>query len=286
MSPKTTNRGIAWLQSEVSALLDIWADSEIQEQLAGRLHNMCIYEKISRKLKDLGFNRTGEQCREKIKKLRRDYKTVIHNNYSPTYARRLLGFYDKVHKVFGKPSDLEQLPDIENALNKSSDNGSENNSTILQSDVEMELSTESFTNSILNTADSFISDIVTDELDSDIHSIKLIKSSKEKLVQEKESMLENIFQNCTLLTETLTRAQNSLNNKLTEFRKKQIDEELERESRGLQFLECQRQKTKSQELKMYNTLLQLLANRKGFEIEFKDSTLSLTKGNLNNYGYI
>lgn len=218
--------------------------------------------------------------------MRRDYKTVIHNNYSPTYARRLLGFYDKVHKVFGKPSDLEQLHDIENALNKSSDNGSENNSTILQSDVEMELSTESFTNSILNTADSFISDIVTDELDSDIHSIKLIKSSKEKLVQEKESMLENIFQNCTLLTETLTRAQNSLNNKLTEFRKKQIDEELERESRGLQFLECQRQKTKSQELKMYNTLLQLLANRKGFEIEFKDSTLSLTKGNLNNYGYI
>lgn len=102
MSSKTTNKGVAWLYNEVCALLDIWADQEIQQQLAGRLHNMCIYEKISKRLADLDIHRTGEQCREKIKKLRRDYKTVVDNNYSPAFARKMLGCYDKVHEIFGK----------------------------------------------------------------------------------------------------------------------------------------------------------------------------------------
>ncbi|GIY63078.1 uncharacterized protein CEXT_732391 [Caerostris extrusa] len=102
MSSKTTNKGVVWLHNEVCALLDVWADRQIQQQLAGRLHNMCVYEKISKRLADLGINRTGEQCREKIKKLKRDYKTVVDNNYSPAFARKLLGSYDKVNEIFGK----------------------------------------------------------------------------------------------------------------------------------------------------------------------------------------
>lgn len=281
MAPKTTNRGVAWLQSEVKALLDIWADQEIQEQLAGRLHNMCIYEKISRRLKDLGFNRTGEQCREKIKKLRRDYKTVVHNNYSPAYARRLLGFYDKVHKIFGKPLDGDQLRDTEtSSSSKCSENKHADFSNLPQSDTEMELSAESFT-TIINTDIDFSGMNETASIDSDRNSMKAAGNYNDDLATENENMFENIYQNYTLFTKTLKHRQDTLNDKFTELAKTENTDKLQTIKDGLSFLECERQKTKSHELKMFKTLLQLLANKKGFETEFNATSLSLTRININ-----
>ncbi|GFX29718.1 uncharacterized protein TNCV_2750521 [Trichonephila clavipes] len=139
MSSKT-NKGVAWLYNEVCALLDIWADQEIQQQLAGRLHNMCIYEKISKRLADLGIHRTGEQCREKIKKLRRDYKTVVDNNYSPAFARKMLVCYDKVHEIFGKCAVLkpsfviESIIYNENILNNGNQILTDKHSDIIKDD--------------------------------------------------------------------------------------------------------------------------------------------------------
>lgn len=249
MPLKNTNRGVAWLQSEVNALLDIWAGQEIQEQLAGRLHNMCIYEKISRKLKELGFNRTGEQCREKIKKLRRDYKTVLQKNYSPAYARRLLGFYDKVQRLFGNPWDRKSVASTEIAKSDS------------HFDNDAELSGESFTNSFLNKSDDFINGNVTEYFNSDIASIEQVHNNGERLSHENENTLQGIFQNCALLIETFTLGQRLLNSKFMELEKVKSDGEIERANDRLLFIENQRQKTKSQTFEMYNTLFQLLANK-------------------------
>ena len=278
MAPKTSNRGVAWLQSEVKALLDIWADQEIQEQLAGRLHNMCIYEKISRKLKDLGFNRTGEQCREKIKKLRRDYKTVVHNNYSPTYARRLLGFYDKVHKIFGKPFDSNQLPDLKSS-NKSSENKQVHLFNVSQSDIEMEVSAESSTHNIKSTDINSTSLREITSIDSARNCTKEAGTNG-NIAMENENILENIYQSYTVFTKTFKHKQNILNENFVDLMKIQGTDILQRMKNGLCFAEHERQKTKYHELKMFQTLLQLLANRNGFHTDFITS-MSLTKQNIN-----
>lgn len=273
MSKKASNRGVAWLHSEVNALLDIWADQEIQEQLAGRLHNMCIYDKISRKLKDLGFDRTGEQCREKIKKLRRDYKTVVDNNYSPAFARRLLGFYDKVHKLFGKPSSQKQLSDIEtNVQNVLSESLKEDNSDVFQSDSDMELSVSSFTNNI-NMPENIFTENTTD----DKNNTELLKNNNnESDVSDKstedEMMFQTIYQQYTLLQESLKIRQDLINTKLLEFYENFFENELQRKKQRLLSLEIQRHRTKSQELNLHKTLLQFLAHQKGVNINFNETT--------------
>ena len=62
------------LTLKVFKLIEVWSEEEIQEQLEGLKRNKHIYEKLSSKLRKDGYNKTGEQCRSKVKKLRQDYK--------------------------------------------------------------------------------------------------------------------------------------------------------------------------------------------------------------------
>ena len=48
-------------------------EDNIQEQLEGCHRNREVYIRIARKLNDCGFKRSFEQCREKIKKLKKGY---------------------------------------------------------------------------------------------------------------------------------------------------------------------------------------------------------------------
>ena len=68
------SRGSAWSDSEVSCLITIWGDANIQEQLDGATRNKRIYLGISRKLQDNVYERGRQECRTKIKNLKGDYK--------------------------------------------------------------------------------------------------------------------------------------------------------------------------------------------------------------------
>ena len=63
------SRNGAWSDAEVTALISIWGDAEIQKQLDGATRNKSIFLNISRKLKDNGYERDWQQCRAKIKKI-------------------------------------------------------------------------------------------------------------------------------------------------------------------------------------------------------------------------
>ena len=63
-------RGSLWTNDEVSALIAVWGEEEIQHQLEGVKRNIKVYQKIAARLKEnYRYERTGVQCREKIKKL-------------------------------------------------------------------------------------------------------------------------------------------------------------------------------------------------------------------------
>ena len=75
MSTSTTSRGSLWSDEEVRALIAIWGEANVQEELDGAVRNKVVYQDISRKLQEQGYNREWEQCKTKIKKFKRGIQT-------------------------------------------------------------------------------------------------------------------------------------------------------------------------------------------------------------------
>ena len=73
-------RGNIWNEEEVHALIAIWGEEEVQAQLDGATRNRKVFDKIAKQLTELGFARTEHQCREKIKKLKSDYRRAKDSN--------------------------------------------------------------------------------------------------------------------------------------------------------------------------------------------------------------
>ena len=63
-----------WNKEETLRLIEICGDNRIQAQLEGAHRNQNVYMKIAREMSEAGFQRTLEQCRDKIKKLKGEYK--------------------------------------------------------------------------------------------------------------------------------------------------------------------------------------------------------------------
>jgi len=66
----------AWTKEETLKLIELWSAEDIQTQLEGCKRNKQVFEKLAAQLRDEGYDRTFQQCREKTKKLRQDYKKV------------------------------------------------------------------------------------------------------------------------------------------------------------------------------------------------------------------
>ncbi|XP_057623636.1 myb/SANT-like DNA-binding domain-containing protein 2 isoform X2 [Chionomys nivalis] len=80
-------RGMSWTPAETNALIAVWGNERLVEaryqQLEGagtvfgsKAPGPAMYERVSRALAELGYDRTPSQCRERIKTLRRCYSRV------------------------------------------------------------------------------------------------------------------------------------------------------------------------------------------------------------------
>ena len=49
---------------EVYKLIELRGDDVIQSQLEGCKHNREVYEKISKSMKEAGYNKSSDQCRD------------------------------------------------------------------------------------------------------------------------------------------------------------------------------------------------------------------------------
>ena len=63
-----------WSKEEILKLIEVWGDDTIQAQLQDCTRNQKIFEKVARELNEAGYDRTFQQCRDKIKKLKGEYK--------------------------------------------------------------------------------------------------------------------------------------------------------------------------------------------------------------------
>ena len=79
MASSSRSTSCGWSNDETKALVAIWGDADVQNQLDGVARNKPVYQKIATQLADAGFHRSWEQCKTKIKNLTQKYRKV--SNY-------------------------------------------------------------------------------------------------------------------------------------------------------------------------------------------------------------
>ena len=101
------DRGSLWTDGEVTAPIAIWGEEDIQWQLDGAIRNISVYEKIATRLtaQEHCSERTAVQCREKIKKIKSDYKRAKDNTNRLGRGRIICAFYSQLDAILGcRPS--------------------------------------------------------------------------------------------------------------------------------------------------------------------------------------
>ena len=91
-----------WSKEETFKLISIWSEANIQAQLEGCKRNCEVYSKISCELSLAGYSRTYEQCREKIRKLKAEYKKISDKRKETAQGRYPeWEYYDAKDHVLG-----------------------------------------------------------------------------------------------------------------------------------------------------------------------------------------
>ncbi|XP_049617188.1 uncharacterized protein zgc:113263 [Syngnathus scovelli] len=104
----------SWSDEETSALIDIWGEEEVQRSLTGFVSNGHVYAEISRRLHDLSYTKTPEQCHEKVKTLKSNFLKAYEGK---KFGRRVDDkFYNQMEQVFGAevvppPDELDESED-------------------------------------------------------------------------------------------------------------------------------------------------------------------------------
>lgn len=75
-SDRTGTRGLSWGHEESLYLIELWSDETVQRDLdLAPKRNMHLFEKIRKEILERvpDFDRTAEECRGRIKRLKRKY---------------------------------------------------------------------------------------------------------------------------------------------------------------------------------------------------------------------
>ena len=113
----STSRGTIWIDREVKALVAIWGEGNIQDELDGAVRNQSIYKKIAKGMRNQGYDRDWKQCRDKIKNLKTKYREVKDNNGETGRQRISCKFYQELDIVLGhRPASVPSSL-LESAMN-------------------------------------------------------------------------------------------------------------------------------------------------------------------------
>ncbi|EMP42435.1 Zinc finger and SCAN domain-containing protein 29 [Chelonia mydas] len=86
---------------EVLDLIAVWGDESVLSELHSKRRNAKIFEKISKSMKDRGYNRDPQQCRVKLKELRQTYQKTTDANACSGSELQTCRFYDELHAILG-----------------------------------------------------------------------------------------------------------------------------------------------------------------------------------------
>ena len=98
-----------WTRQETLKLIEIWGRENIQAQLEVCKRNQKVFQTIAREIQSEGYDRSYQQCREKVKKLKKEYKKIKDklNKTGVSGRKRLTSwdFFDPLDSILGhKPA--------------------------------------------------------------------------------------------------------------------------------------------------------------------------------------
>ncbi|XP_056346140.1 uncharacterized protein LOC130252536 isoform X2 [Oenanthe melanoleuca] len=99
--PTVANEGGKhWTVNEVRALIRIWSDKNIQQQLEGTVRNKRIFEQVAARLQKFGIDRDWKQCRTKYKNLKHEYKSIKSAQDSGSTSKSMK-FFNELDAILG-----------------------------------------------------------------------------------------------------------------------------------------------------------------------------------------
>ncbi|XP_015908876.2 uncharacterized protein [Parasteatoda tepidariorum] len=109
------DRGFTWSDEETSILLQLWSNVHAQTNVSnGNKKGINIFEKVSEGMNSMGFLRTTSQCKEKIKRMKREYTVSKQRNQSGRNKKAMRFF-----ELFEQILETIQLKNSESTIEKS-----------------------------------------------------------------------------------------------------------------------------------------------------------------------
>lgn len=91
-----------WTDEDVQVLLNIYAEENIQKEFESSARNAKVYQKISARLGEMGIQHSPQRCREKIKKMKQDYKKIKDYNRLNGANRRSGKWFERLDAILGQ----------------------------------------------------------------------------------------------------------------------------------------------------------------------------------------
>ncbi|XP_064873492.1 ATP-dependent (S)-NAD(P)H-hydrate dehydratase isoform X2 [Oncorhynchus nerka] len=103
-----STRGFLWSDVETRTLLNIWGEQDIQTALDGNFRNSHVYRDVARRLGEMGFERTPEQCRVRIKSLKRQFLLAKEGNLRNNgQYHKICKFYDAMERILSSRPQID-----------------------------------------------------------------------------------------------------------------------------------------------------------------------------------
>ncbi|XP_061092442.1 ATP-dependent (S)-NAD(P)H-hydrate dehydratase isoform X2 [Conger conger] len=95
------------LDLETRALLDIWGEQDVQTALDGNFRNSHVYRDVACRLGEMGFERTPEQCRIRVKSLKRQYYQAKEGTKKNGQYHKICKFYDEMERILSNRPHID-----------------------------------------------------------------------------------------------------------------------------------------------------------------------------------
>ncbi|XP_014117896.1 PREDICTED: uncharacterized protein LOC106628861 isoform X4 [Pseudopodoces humilis] len=151
--PTVANEGGKhWTVNEVRALIHIWSDKNIQQQLEGTVRNKRIFEQVAARLQKFGIDRDWKQCRTKYKNLKHEYKSIKSAQDSGSTSKSMK-FFNELDAILGhctmeqasksdndeseRPSEWTEAKSEKDSLEMPGDTGEEDSVSNMSEDLQV-----------------------------------------------------------------------------------------------------------------------------------------------------
>ncbi|XP_066298241.1 uncharacterized protein [Branchiostoma lanceolatum] len=99
----------AWVGTETKALLAIWGQKNIQDNIHKTKHNREIFQNIQGMMQERGYSRTVKQIQDECKSLAKEYRKAKRTSTDDRRRRAMCRFYDELDSILSSYMPLESV---------------------------------------------------------------------------------------------------------------------------------------------------------------------------------